>query len=207
MVRVRRVEHAVEAADADEAEARDAEAHDRAAVEGGDERLGLAVGARGLSRADVRVRRALHAEEAGEEREEGARQEAHAGRDAEGRGEGAEDHERVEAEHLVLGHEEGHRTFADVPRDAGHRLVAFGEAGDAEVEDESRHQGEGAHGNGGEGQGLGSEFQHGRVVALRRRRAYKANSALSSRKNAHEAFRPAFPRTPRGRRCAGAAHG
>jgi hypothetical protein len=47
----------------------------------------------------------------------------------------AEHDHRVDREHLVLGHEEGHGADADVPRDALHGLVAFGEALDAHVEE------------------------------------------------------------------------
>src|SRR5690606_21819453 len=103
--------------------------------------------------------RGLHAEEAGEEREERAREEGDARLDAalepppvadeaDQAHDGDADEERVDGEQLVLTGEEGHGTLADVASDARHGLVALGGRVYLEVQDGGDDERDGAHGDG-----------------------------------------------------------
>ena len=70
----------VEPAKAEKRRGRNEEAHHCAAVQGGEECVGLAALARCLGRSNIRKRRSLHSDEAGEQRKESADQEACAGK-------------------------------------------------------------------------------------------------------------------------------
>jgi hypothetical protein len=126
----------VDGADADEAEASHAEAHDRAAVESDEESGRFAVRASRFGRAHVGVGGCLHAEEAGNDRQERATEERAPRERAELPREQAEDGCRVDRQHLVLAAEERHGAVADESRDALHDFAALGEGLDAEVETE-----------------------------------------------------------------------
>jgi hypothetical protein len=155
------LEEAVHAAEPDQAEAGDAQTHDRPAVERHHERRRLALVAGGFGSAHVGERRGLHAEEAGEQRQEGAGEEAAARDGAELPREQPEHDERVDGEHLVLGREERHCALANEARDALHRLVALGGGLDAEVEEQRDDQRDGAGAESLYGEGFHGEFSLG----------------------------------------------
>ena len=162
----------VEEAEAEDRRRRDEEAHDRAAVERREQRVRLAALARRLAGADVRVGRGLHADEAGEEREERTEEEAAAREQAEPLAlivereeEEREDRDRVDREDPVLPHQERHRAFADEARDHVHRVVALGQRLHAEVEEHRDHQADDA-GDQRHGRQLSDQFTHLRIRPL-----------------------------------------
>ena len=145
-MRVRRVD-VVETAEAENRCGCHEEAHHCAAVEGGQQCVGHAAFARCLTRSHVGEGRSLHPDEAGEEREEGAKKEAEPSQETgslplEGEVEEHKDGGRVDREHLVFTNEEGHRALSDVPGNHVHRVSAFGKALNTEVEEHGHYQAE-----------------------------------------------------------------
>ncbi len=137
-------EVAVKNGHSEQAQPRHAEPHDGAAIEGRDQRSGLAVGARRLGRSNVGVRGRFHPAEAGQKGQEGPRQERDACVQPQAPREEEKNEDRIDRQDLVLAREERHRALSDVPRDACHLGVALGRALDADIEATGEQQREGA---------------------------------------------------------------
>ena len=164
-------EYVVEAAQPEQRRRGHEEPHDRAPIERRQQSVRLRTLPGGLTRTHVGVGRGLHADEAGEERQEGAEQEAAAGDQsrplaAEGEEEEGEYADRVDEEHLVLANQERHRALADVPTDHVHGLGPFRERFHPEVEEHGDGQAHDARGQRAERQ-LSNKVTHRRFHPIR----------------------------------------
>ena len=141
----------VDAADAKDAEAGNAQTHDRATVERNEQGVGLVAFTGCLRRAHVGVGRGLHADETGQQRQKRTEHKGTGGNPAEAEADEHEDHGAKHREHLVLAHQKRHRALADVARDAVHVLVAVFQTLHAEVEKDREQQSNDTDGDGGVG--------------------------------------------------------
>ena len=123
---------------AQQSEAGDGQAHDRAAVEGDQQSGAFALGQCGLRGAHVRLGGRLHAEIAGQDGTDRAGQKGDARLDGDLPDQQAEDDQHEDAQDLIFAFEKGHRAFVDRRGDFAHAVVPVRVAGHR-PKDQERH--------------------------------------------------------------------
>ncbi len=113
-----------DAGQADQAEPCHRESHDRAAVEGSEQCVRLALRARRFRGADIGKRGRLHPAEAGQKGEQRTNHESGTRRNSQPPRNQPENHHHVRGQDSVFPHEERHGPFTDVARDSVHGTVA-----------------------------------------------------------------------------------